>query len=60
VKNKVLGLAALLVVAACIVAISTTLLASNPQQLYKLMTVAGILTTGSIGLFFIGAVTPKE
>lgn len=61
-KNKILIIAAGLVLAASVLAISTTLFieASNAELSIRLMAVSGFLGLGSIGMFFVGLAFPKE
>ena len=59
VKNSILLGSGALVVVATALGIGTTLLGHNPETVVRLLTVASILGTGSIGLFFVGLAFPK-
>lgn len=59
-KNKILIGSASLVVGASMLGILTALLASDPVIITRLSTVSGILGLGSVGLFFVGLVFPKQ
>lgn len=58
-KTGILISSALLVVAATTLGVTTALLGHDPEQVVRLTTVATILGTGSIGLFFVGLAYPK-
>lgn len=59
-KKKILISAASLVAAATLLGIATALFGKDPELIVRLTTVASILGTGSVGLFFIGLAFPKE
>lgn len=59
-KNKILSFSAILVIMATTVSLGTTTLASDPELILRMTGVAYTLGLGSIGLFFVGWVFPKE
>lgn len=61
-KNKILMIAAGLVLSASCLAIGTTLFmdAANAALAIRLMSVSGFLGLGSIGLFFVGLAFPRD
>lgn len=58
-KTKILLTSGALVLAATTLGIATALFGTNHEQILRLTTVASILGTGSIGLFFVGLAFPK-
>jgi len=58
-KSYVLLTSAALVLGATTLGIGTALFGHNPESIVRLTTVASILGTGSIGLFFVGLAFPK-
>jgi hypothetical protein len=59
-KQLLLKISAGLCVLATLIAIVGLFGTSSPEGVAKIFTLAGILTTGSIGLFVISLATPKE
>lgn len=59
-KTKILLGAGALVLSATTLGVSTALFVKSPELLVRFTTVASILGTGSIGLFFVGLAFPKE
>jgi hypothetical protein len=60
VKSSILLTSGGLVLAATTLGIGTALFGHNPETMVRLTTVASILGTGSIGLFFVGLAFPKQ
>lgn len=59
-KNKILLAAAVLVGIATLVGVSGTLLVESKDVAVRFASAGGIFALGSVGLFFIGLVTPNE
>lgn len=59
VKSSILLTSGALVLSATGLGIATALFGHNPETMVRLTTVASILGTGSIGLFFVGLAFPK-
>lgn len=59
-KKKILLGSAALVSSATILGIGTALFSHDPGFATRLAAVGYILVTGSVGLFFVGLVFPKE
>lgn len=60
VKSSILLMSAALVLSATGLGIATALFGHDPQTMIRLTTVASILGTGSIGLFFVGLAFPRQ
>ena len=58
-KTSILLSSAALVLGATTLGIGVALFGTNPETMVRLTTVASILGTGSIGLFFVGLAFPK-
>ena len=59
-KKKILLVSAGLVSSATVLGVITTLFSHNPESAMRFATIAYILITGSVGLFFVGLAYPKE
>lgn len=59
-KNKILFAAACLVGIATLVGVSGTLFIETKEVAVRVATAGGIFALGSVGLFFVGLVTPKD
>lgn len=59
-KNKILTTAAGLVGIATVSGVITALTVTNPETITRLSSASGVLALGSVGLFFIGLVFPKN
>ena len=59
-KNNILNTSAGLVLGGVVLSIGSAIFSSSPETLVRITGVSTTLIVGSIGLFFVGLVYPKE